>query len=65
MKIAQICSCSILSILGVMLLILGIIGGISYFKYSPDAPIYLGILLLSLASVSIGVSITNKSEYEP
>jgi len=60
MKITQICSCSILTILGILLLLSGIIGGISYFRYSPDVPIYLGILLLSLATISISISIANR-----
>ncbi|AWR93265.1 hypothetical protein [Acidianus brierleyi] len=60
MKITQICSCSILTILGIFLLLSGIIGGISYFRYSPDVPIYLGILLLSLATISISISIANR-----
>ncbi|ARM75270.1 hypothetical protein [Acidianus manzaensis] len=62
MKITQICTCSILTLVGLVLLITGIIGGISYFKYSPDAPIYLGILLLSVSAVSWSINTSKPKE---
>ncbi|AWR96782.2 hypothetical protein DFR86_03895 [Acidianus sulfidivorans JP7] len=57
MKITQICSCSILTIIGILLIILDAIGGIAYFKYSPDVLIYFGVLFLSISTISWGISL--------
>ncbi|QKQ98990.1 hypothetical protein GWK48_06625 [Metallosphaera tengchongensis] len=50
MKLKQICSCSILSLVGVLILIEGLLGRIGYFSSSPDAPLFIGILMLIVAS---------------
>ncbi|MEM0113826.1 MAG: hypothetical protein QW699_01435 [Metallosphaera sp.] len=55
MKVKQICSCSLLAVLGIVIMIEGILGKITYFSESPDAPLYIGILLLTLASF-VGLS---------
>jgi hypothetical protein len=61
MKILKVCSCGFLSFMGVLVMLLGITGELSYFKYSPDVPFYLGILLLTLASI-IGFSMKSPDE---
>ncbi|AWR99217.1 hypothetical protein [Metallosphaera hakonensis] len=63
MKVKEICSCSILAILGVSIIIAGILGKISYFSSSPDAPFYIGILLLTAASF-IGFSMKSPDSRE-
>ncbi|WP_155812383.1 hypothetical protein [Metallosphaera yellowstonensis] len=47
--------------MGVLVMLLGITGELSYFKYSPDVPFYLGVLLLTLASI-IGFSMKSPDE---
>ncbi|MCH1771056.1 MULTISPECIES: hypothetical protein [Metallosphaera] len=55
MKLKEICSCTALAVIGVLVMVAGLLGKIAYFSNSPDAPLYIGILLLTVASF-IGLS---------
>lgn len=64
MKISQICGCSILTIIGILLLAVGFTGEVAYFKSAPGVPIYFGVLFLSLAAMSWSVTLAKpKDEY--
>ncbi|BCS92313.1 hypothetical protein L3N51_01249 [Metallosphaera sp. J1] len=63
MKLKEICSCSALAVVGVLVMVFGLLGKIAYFNESPDAPLYIGILLLTIASF-VGLSMKSPDNRE-